>query len=85
MASGCAACHGRDGEGGVGPAWVGLAGSERTLDDGRTLVADVDYLRRSITDPGADVVAGYTIRMPVAALSETEVDDLVTYIQVLGR
>ena len=47
--------------GGVGPKFVGLYGSQVTLDDGSTVVADDAYIRRSITDPDAQRVAGYTL------------------------
>lgn len=81
--SGCPACHGLDGEGKTGPAWVGLAGAERTLDDGTTVIADTDYLRRSIMEPTAQQIAGYTIEMPVNSLDEADVDAVVAYIQEL--
>jgi cytochrome c oxidase subunit II len=80
---GCAACHGVDGQGGVGPAWVGLAGSEVELADGSVVLADTEYLRRSITDPDADLVAGYTTRMPENALTDAQVDAVVAYIEEL--
>ncbi len=80
---GCAACHGSDGQGGVGPAWVGLAGSAVELEDGSVVAADSEYLRRSITDPGADLVAGYTTKMPENTLSDPQVDAVVAYIEEL--
>jgi cytochrome c oxidase subunit 2 len=64
MSKGCAASHGDVGEGGVGPAWSGLAGSDVELADGSTVTTDAEYLRRSITDPEAQVAAGFTITMP---------------------
>lgn len=82
--SGCAACHGRDGGGGVGPAWKGLAGTEVELDDGTTVVADADYLTSSIMDPGAQQVAGYTVTMPANDLDEAQVAAVVAYITDLG-
>lgn len=83
--SGCAGCHGKDGQGAVGPAWTGLAGSTVTLADGTSVVADDDYLRRSITEPRAQVPAGYTIVMPVnLTLSPEQVDALVAYIKALA-
>jgi cytochrome c oxidase subunit 2 len=81
--TGCTACHGDLGEGGVGPAWIGLAGSEVELEDGSTVVADADYLRRSITEPESQVVSGYTITMPTTKLSDPEVAALIAYIQEL--
>ena len=82
--SGCASCHGADGTGGVGPKFVGLYGSEVTLTDGSTVVADDDYLRRSITDPGAERVEGYAVNMPVTDLSDDEIEAVLAYIRELG-
>jgi len=83
LSEGCTACHGDNGEGSIGPAWIGLAGSTVELEGGTSVIADADYLRRSILDPQADVVAGTTIDMPVTDLSEKQVDDLVAYIEEL--
>jgi cytochrome c oxidase subunit 2 len=82
-ARGCSACHGDDGEGRVGPAWVGLSGSLVDLEDGSTVTADAAYLRRSITDPQADIVAGVTVAMPTSDLSEDEISALIAYIEEL--
>jgi cytochrome c oxidase subunit 2 len=81
---GCAACHGADGQGGLGPAWVDLVGATVTLADGSTVVADEAYISRSITEPDAEVVDGYAVAMPKTALSDTEVSDLVAYIVSLS-
>lgn len=81
---GCAACHGSEGEGGIGPALAGLAGSTVELDDGTTVVADTDYLRTAILDPGAQIVAGYEIRMPENALTDAEVDAVIAWIEESG-
>lgn len=83
VARGCQSCHGAEGSGGIGPAVAGIAGTERELIDGTTVIADTEYLRRSITDPNAEIVAGYSIRMPENRLSDTEVDALVAYIEEL--
>lgn len=77
---GCAGCH----DNGVGPSFDGLAGSEVTLDDGSTVVADDEYLRRSITDPDAQRVDGYSTKMPTTDLSDDEVDQLIAYIRDLS-
>ena len=83
--SGCSGCHGKNGEGGVGPAWTGLAGSTVTLTDGTSVVADDDYLRRSITDPRAQIPAGYTIVMPTnTSLTPGQIDAIVAYIEALA-
>ncbi len=82
--SGCVACHGNQGQGGVGPAWVGLVGSTVPLDSGESVAADTDYLQRSIAEPGADQVSGFNVLMPTNNLSEAEIEAVVTYIQELG-
>ncbi len=83
LSRGCSACHGQNGEGGVGPAWIGLFGSEVELESGETKTADDGYVRTSIVDPEFEVVAGSTITMPTTPLSEAEVDALVAYIKEL--
>ena len=81
---GCASCHGADGTGGVGPKFVGLYGSQVTLTDGSTVVADDEYIRRSITDPGAERVEGYAVNMPTNGLDDDEIEAVLTYIRELG-
>ena len=80
---GCMSCH-RAGGGGIGPDWEGLAGSTVTLDDGSTVVADEAYITRAITDPGAEIVDGYDVRMPDNNLDDDDVSAIVAYIQSLG-
>jgi cytochrome c oxidase subunit 2 len=85
---GCTACHTADGSRAVGPTFKGLAGSKVALVDGSTVTADDAYLTRAITDPGAQVAAGYTGIMPTAygdLLSASEVRDLVAYLRDLGQ
>ena len=81
--SGCSGCHGSDFNGGAGPAWVGLAGSEVELTDGSFIVADDAYLHRAIADPGADQRAGFSLRMPSNRLSDEEIADVVEFIKSL--
>jgi len=81
--SGCAGCHGREADGGVGPSLVGIAGTERTLVDGTTVIADDAYLTRALTDPDAEIVAGYSLRMPGNRLNATEVAAIVAYMKEL--
>ena len=80
---GCSACHGADGDGGLGPAWVGALGSTVALTDGTQVVVDEAYLTRSITDPQAQVVTGYAVAMPEQQFTDQEVADLVAYITSL--
>ncbi len=82
---GCQSCHREDGSG-AGPSLVGLWGEEVELDDGQSIVADIDYVRRSILEPQAHIVAGYQPIMPTyeGQVSEEELLTLVEYIQSLA-
>ena len=82
--AGCASCHGDDGKAESVRRSIGLYGSEVTLDDGSTVVADDAYIRRSITDPDAQRVEGYTLKMPVVDLSDDEIEAVLAYIRELG-
>jgi cytochrome c oxidase subunit 2 len=82
--NGCAACHGANGQGGVGPAFVGLYRSDRELIDGSIVVADSDYLYESITQPGAKLVAGYRGRMPSNNLDDAQITSIMAWIEELG-
>jgi cytochrome c553 len=81
LVHGCTSCHGADGQGGFGPPWQGLPGSEVELADGRVVVADREYLRRAITDPAAERRAGYGAQMPATSLTDQEVEDLLAHIE----
>lgn len=81
---GCVACHGLDGAGGTGPSWFGVAGAERELDDGTTVIADRAYLTRAVVDPQADQLAGYSILMPQVPLNDSEVASIVDMLEELS-
>lgn len=80
---GCVACH-TDTDTDVAPTLHGIWGTGVVLEDGRSVTVDEVYVRRSITEPGADIVAGFDARMPNFSLSESEVDRLIEYVRSLG-
>jgi cytochrome c oxidase subunit 2 len=82
--NGCVACHSWDGSVLVGPTWKGLFGSEVELADGTTVVADEEYIKESILEPNAKIVAGFPQNaMPQYTLSDGEVADLIEFIKTL--
>ncbi|MBX3315181.1 MAG: c-type cytochrome [Actinobacteria bacterium] len=84
LSSGCLGCHSVDGSKKAGPTWKGLAGSQVTLTDGRTVVADATYLSTAITSPKSEGPAGYPSIMPeYPGMSEQDVADIVAYLQEL--
>lgn len=65
----CSGCHSLTGAAGAGPSFKGLAGGTTTLADGTTVTADDAYLERSITNPDAQVVKGYTAGLMSSAIA----------------
>src|SRR3982750_3471504 len=69
-----------------GPRLEGLYGSQVKLADGRTVVADDNYIRESILNPTAKVVAGYDPVMPTfqGQVTEEQLSQLMAYVRSLG-
>ena len=83
ISAGCASCHGQDGNGRVGPKWVGLADSQVTLSDGTVMTADDTYLYESIKDPVAKKRRGASGIMPSNRLTDDEISSIIVYIRAL--
>ena len=81
----CANCHHFDGHGPC-PNLQGLYRRPVQLASGETVVADESYIRESILDPGAKIVAGFTNRMPTfkGQLQEDQIVQLIAYIKSIG-
>jgi len=83
---GCTGCHTTDGSKKIGPTFKGLYGSQvEVFTNGkkREIIADEEYLRRSITDPGADIVASYPNIMPKLPLTDEEIKEIIAYLREL--
>jgi len=82
---GCNACHSVDGSKLVGPSWKGLYNRTEHFTDGSSAAADENYLRESMLNPAAKVVAGYQPVMPTykGILGDKEVESIIAYIQSL--
>lgn len=85
QAQGCLGCHSVDGSRSAGPTWKGLYGKTETLANGSTVVVDDDYLKKSISDPNAMIVKGYSPVMPPFNLSGEELDALIAYARDLSK
>jgi cytochrome c oxidase subunit 2 len=87
-AKACLACHSLDGTPMVGPTFKGLFGAKQTVlfkAEKQDIAVDESFLRQIIQRPESAVVAGYPPVMPPATLSDTEVKDIVAFIEVLGE
>jgi cytochrome c oxidase subunit 2 len=81
----CNTCHRAD-SGGRGPLLDGLFGRPVLLQGGGRVIADEAYLRESIVNPQAKIVAGYQPLMPTfqGLVSEEGLLQLIAYIKTLG-
>ena len=82
---GCIACHTLNGSAGIGPTWYGMFGRTETLKDGSTIVVDEAYIRESILQPGAKVVAEFENIMLKYPLPEEDLAGLVEFTRQLSR
>jgi cytochrome c oxidase subunit 2 len=83
---GCSTCHRFDVQG-RGPNLIGVFGKPVSLEDGRTVVADENYVRESILVPAAKVVSGFKPIMPSfqGQVSEDQLDALIAYVKSLSQ
>jgi len=81
----CGNCHKPDGSGRC-PSLTGLFGKTVQLAGGGTVKADEGYIRESILQPQAKIVAGYGPIMPTfqGLVTEEGVLQLIEYIKSLG-
>jgi len=82
----CNTCHRSDTQG-RGPNLAGLFGKPVVLEDGRTVIANEDYIRESILNPAAKVVSGFKPIMPTfqGMVSEEQLNALLAYIKSLSQ
>jgi cytochrome c oxidase subunit 2 len=81
----CITCHSATSQA-KAPILENLLGKKVTLQGGRTVEANEDYIARSIREPKADIVDGYRPIMPTyapAQLDDMELQQLVAFIKAL--
>ena len=74
----------------VGPSYLGHWGTMRKVVTGREereVLFDEEYVRRSIYDPGADVVEGFNrgLMQPYDLITEEEIDLIIEYLKALNE
>ncbi len=83
---GCMQCHSVDGTAKTGPTMSGVFGRTEALADGGSVVVDENYIRESILEPMARVVAGYEPVMPTyqGRLKDAEITAIIEYLKSLS-
>ena len=84
---GCKGCHSIDGSKRVGPSFSESFGNQRPFASGDSLVADENYIRESVLNPKAKVVAGYQPVMPSykGQLSDDDINSIVEYLKTVSQ
>jgi cytochrome c oxidase subunit 2 len=82
---GCAQCHSVDGKAGIGPTFLGLVDQPVPLTTGGSVPADENYIRESIVDPQAKIVAGFQPVMPTfkGRLKDQEITAIIEYLKTV--
>ena len=82
----CITCHTGDATA-RGPQLAGLYNTTVQLQDGRTVTADDSYIRESIVNPQAKVVAGFQPIMPTfqGLVTEEQLLQLIAYVRSLSQ
>ncbi len=82
----CNTCH-TQGAQQRGPVLAGLFGKQVELQGGGTVTVDEAYLRESIVNPQAKIVAGYQPIMPTfqGLVTEEQLLQLIAYVRSLGE
>ena len=80
----CNTCHYPDSSARA-PILYGLFGTDEEMADGSRVLVDENYLRESILNPTARIVAGYQALMPTyqGQVGEEELIQLIAYIKGL--
>jgi cytochrome c oxidase subunit 2 len=80
----CGSCHDPDMK--RGPILAGLYGKPVKLRDGRTVIADDDYLRKSLVEPNSDIAEQWQQVMPSYKddLTEEQILQLIAYMKSMG-
>jgi cytochrome c oxidase subunit 2 len=82
----CNTCHMQNTQG-RGPVLTNLFGTKVALQNGQSVVADEAYIRESIVNPHAKVVAGYQPIMPTfqGLVTEEQLLQLIAYVKSLSQ
>lgn len=82
---GCLTCHSVDGKAGTGPTLKGVFGHDVQLSSGGRVLADENYIRESILQPQAKIVAGFDAVMPTfqGRLKDREITAIIEYLKTL--
>jgi cytochrome c oxidase subunit II len=79
----CQSCHSLDGSKVQGPSFKGIYGKQESFEDGSSGVVDDNYIRQSIYEPQAKIVAGYPRTMPTfkGQLKDRDIEGIIAFLK----
>lgn len=79
----CATCHSIDGSAKTGPSWKNIFGATHTMEGGASVVVNEDYVRESIWNPQAKIVAGYkgVLMTSFAGMDEKNIAAIIAFMK----
>lgn len=83
----CNTCHSIDGSANVGPTFKGIFGRQEAMVAGEFITVDENYIRESILQPQAKIVAGFQPVMPTyqGILKDRDIDALIAFMKSLSN
>lgn len=85
----CIQCHSATGDPGIGPTFKDAFGAEHEMADGSTVTVDEDYIRESILDPQARIVAGFPKPSPMPSyqglLDDNDIQAIIAYLKSISQ
>ena len=85
LSYGCQACHSADGSELVGPTWLGLYGTQESLEGGTSVTVNDEYITESIKDPDAKITKGFTAGLmpPTLGVRDEDIPHIIEYMKSL--
>lgn len=82
---GCIGCHSVAGVNSVGGHLDHAYGTQRALEDGTEVIMDDAYIRRSLLDPQAQTLTGFSAPMPSyhGLLSDAQIEAITAFIKAI--
>ena len=79
----CVTCHSTDGSVKTGPSFKGICGKNESLTSGTTQLVDENYVRESVLNPQAKIVAGFGKQMPSyqGQLNQRHIDGFIEFLK----
>ena len=69
----------------MGPTWLGLYGTQESLEGGTSVTVNDEYITESIKDPDAKITKGFTAGLmpPTLGVRDEDIPHIIEYMKSL--